>query len=129
MLNSEKIIEGIRDDAPCVYNILHEGLLPDLDTCPQNGTNYEWDQYFLDHPEVTRPTADQLLERLSEYWGVNWVVHYWQWRYAQMLETDEAINQMIAVLEENKKKLAPVMDYEYTMKIDLLKNVQEFITT
>jgi hypothetical protein len=44
-----------------------------------------------------------------------------------MIETDESINQMIAVLEENKKKLAPVMDYEYTLNIELLKNVQEFI--
>ena len=129
MLNPEQIIEHIREDAPCVYDILHEESYPIVWQYPHSDSSYTWDDYFEQNPEVSRLTALQLLNSLKEYSGDNHDTHVWSGRYAQMIETDEAINQMIAVLEENKKKLAPIMDYEYTMKIDLLKNVQEFITT
>lgn len=103
MLNSEKIITMIQEDAPCVYDILIE-------------ETYEG------------ATPDELLESLTEYSGDNHDVHYWSWRYAQMIQTDSDIQRMIAVFEENKKKLAPIMDYEYTIKISLLQNLQEFIS-
>lgn len=103
MLNSEKIINMIQEDAPVVYDILteetHEGATP-----------------------------DELLESLKEYSGDNHDVHYWSWRYAQMIQTDSDIQRMIVVFEENKQKLAPIMDYEYTIKISLLQNLQEFIS-
>ncbi len=102
MLNPTQIIEQIQNDAPCVYNILHEETSEDA-------------------------TPDKLLEALTEYDWDNHDVHYWSWRYAQMIETANAIDSMIAVFEENGKKLAPMMDYEYKIKIDLLKNLQENI--
>lgn len=128
MLNSEQIIEGIRDDAPCVYDILHEQLYePIRSSYPQSWTDYTWEDYFKIFSDQTPPTADQLLEALSEYSGDNWDVHHWSGRYTQMIETANAIESMISVFDENKKKLAPMMDYEYTIKIDLLKNLQELI--
>jgi len=82
MLNSEKIIERIREDAPCVYNILHE------ETCPIDSfanTPEEWDGFYTRNPDL-KPTPDKLLKALTEYSGDNYDVHYWEWRYAQMLE-------------------------------------------
>ena len=61
MLNSEQIIERIREDAPCVYDILHEIV---------------WEY----------PIASDMLVALTEYNLYNPDVHYWKWRYAQMLE-------------------------------------------
>ena len=85
MINSEKILEGIRDDAPAVYNILMERYhypysLTDGGTSPKE-----------------QPTADQLLEILTEYDGDNWDVHYWSGRYAQMIEHDQKNNTPIRV--------------------------------
>jgi len=71
MLNSEKILEGIRDDAPAVHDILME-------------------RYHYPSPKE-QPTADQLLEILTEYDGDNWDVHYWSGRYAQMIECENEI--------------------------------------
>jgi len=84
MLNSEKIIEGIRDDAPAVYDILleifhHPYAVP-----------YEKDR-------TDAPTADQLLEVLTEYDGDNYDVHYWSGRYAQMIEEDSKTRTPIRV--------------------------------
>lgn len=109
MLNPTQIIEQIKEDAPCVYDILRE--------C-----------YFEEIGDGSAPpTDDELLEQLAEYSGDNHDVHYWSWRYAQMTETANAIDSMIKVFENNREKLAPMMDYEYTIKIDLLKNLQENI--
>ena len=77
MLNSENIINQIHDDAPCVYDILME-------------------RYHYPSPKE-QPTADQLLEILTEYDGDNWDVHYWSGRYAQMLEQDTKNNTPIRV--------------------------------
>ena len=109
MFNSSNILALIQEDAPCVSDILRE--------C-----------YFEEIGDGSAPTTDEeLLEQLEKYSGNNHEVHYWAGRYAQMVETANAIDSMIAVFEDNRKKLAPMMDYEYTLKIDLLKNVQECI--
>ncbi len=73
MLNSEKIIEGIRDDAPAVYDILLEIF-------------YHPYAVPYEKARTDTPTADQLLEVLTEYDGDNYDVHYWSGRYAQMIE-------------------------------------------
>lgn len=86
MKTPEQIIELIREDAPCVYNILLEEMFPKLDPCPQDGTDYEWDDYFTAHPSVRRPTAEQLLTALKAYDGNNYDVHYWHGRYSQIME-------------------------------------------
>lgn len=85
MLNSEKIIEGIRDDAPVVYDILIE--------------RYHYPYSTIDGGTSPKenPTADQLLEILTEYDGDNWDVHYWSGRYAQMIEHDNQNNTPIRV--------------------------------
>ena len=109
MLTPSNIIALIQEDAPCVYDILRESYFEEIG----DGS--------------APPTDEELLEQLEKYSGDNHDVHYWSWRYAQMIETDADIQRMIAVFEDNKQKLAPVMDYEYTLKINLLQNVQEFI--
>jgi hypothetical protein len=92
-------------------------------------SKYTWDDYFAQNPEIIRPTPEQLLEVLTEYSGNNHDMHYWNGRYAQMLETDKDIDSMIELFETNRKTLAPMMEYEYDIKIDLLNNLQEFLTT
>lgn len=91
MLNSEKIIEGIRDDAPAVYDILVECYHMNHINIDAGGTVTESEPY----PKY--PTADQLIEILTEYDGDNWDVHYWSGRYAQMIEQDNKNNTPIRV--------------------------------
>lgn len=80
MLNSEKIIDIIRDDAPAVYDIL-------VECYHMNHINIDTGWRVTDSdPYSKNPTADQLLEALTEYSGDNWDVHYWSGRYAQMIE-------------------------------------------
>jgi hypothetical protein len=135
MLSPEKIIEAIQEDAPCVYDILLEEYYPSLKETypelnrgyPMSDSKYTWDDYF-EEQKIVRPTPNQLLEVLTEYSGNNHDVHYWNGRYAQILEIDKDIDSMIAVYETNRKNLAKLMDYEYGIKIDILKIVQEFLT-
>ena len=87
MLSPEKIIEQIREDAPVVYNILNELYSFPITTFLVWD---DWDKYYLDNPDK-KPTADQLLELLSEYSEDNWDVHYWSGRYAQMIECEKEI--------------------------------------
>jgi len=82
MLTPEKIIELIRDDAPCVSDILteqcmdyHQGFISE---------NPDWWGQLSGEDK-----SDLLLEQLTEYSGDNHDVHYWSGRYAQMLETPE----------------------------------------
>ncbi len=92
MLNSENIINQIHDDAPCVYDIMHELVYPSLRwNYPSSSSSYTWDDYFEQNPQLTRPTAEQLLEELRHYDGYNWDTHYWSGRYAQMIECEKEI--------------------------------------
>ena len=93
MLSPEKIIEQIREDAPVVYNILNELYSFPITTFLAWD---DWDKYYLDNPDK-KPTADHLLELLSEYSEDNWDTHYWSGRYAQMLEEDKKNNTPIRV--------------------------------
>ena len=102
MINPSNIIALIQEDAPCVYDILIEETNEDA-------------------------TPDQLLEALTEYHHDNHDVHYWSWRYTQMIEDYNTMEKMISVLEKNKQKSAPFMSEEYQHRIDAIKNVQEFI--
>lgn len=68
MLSPEKIIELIRADAPAVYDILRESYFQSIG---------DWS---------APPTADELLEQLTEYSGNNHDAHYWSGRYAYMIE-------------------------------------------
>lgn len=79
MLSLEKIIEQIQNDAPCVYNILNEIYFTQTENNKEN------------------PTADRLLEILTEYDGDNWDTHYWSGRYAQMIEHDNQNNTPIRI--------------------------------
>lgn len=109
MLNSSNILALIQEDAHCVYDILME-------------------EYFRTaENKWVFPTPDQLLDILKEYSGENYGVHYWSWRYAQMVEDYNSMEDMIRVLEENKQKFAPFMSEEYQLRINTIKNVQEFI--
>ena len=76
MLNSSNIITLIQEDAPCVYDILLEIYFTRTENNQDN------------------PTSDQLLEILTEYSGDNHDVHYWSWRYAQMIETDAILKEV-----------------------------------
>ena len=76
MLNSSNILALIQEDAPCVYDILMEEYF--------RTTENKW----------VFPTPDQLLDILKEYSGDNHDVHYWSWRYAQMIETDAIIKEV-----------------------------------
>lgn len=120
MLNSSNILTLIQEDAPCVYDILRENCMD-----YHNGfisENPDWWAQLSDDDK-----ADLLLEQLTEYSGDNHDVHYWSWRYAQMIEIYNSMEDMIRVLEENKQKFAPFMSEEYQLRIDTIKNVQEFI--
>lgn len=88
MINSSNIITLIQEDAPCVYDILHELCFPNIrsSSYPHSDSGFTWDNFFISNPEVVRPTADQLLDILKEYSGDNHDVHYWSGRYAQMIE-------------------------------------------
>ena len=90
MLNPENIIEQIREDAPCVYDILHECYFPDIRPYPQEWTDYTWDNLFEANPDIERPSADDLLEELKNYSGDNYDVHFWSGRYAQMIEQNKS---------------------------------------
>lgn len=85
MLNSQLIINQIREDAQAVYDILTELYHYQYSTI-DGGTSPKED-----------PTADQLLEILTEYDGVHHDLHYWSGRYAQMIEQDNNRNTPIRV--------------------------------
>jgi len=73
MYTPEKIIELIREDAPCVYDILTE-------QCVESRQPEIWNQISITQK------AELLLAILKDYDGDNYDTQYWSGRYAQMLE-------------------------------------------
>ena len=76
MKTPQEIIDLIREDCPCTYNILNEYHLGNFPIEIVFPHDEEWDQYYLDHPEQ-KPTHEQLLELLLDYSGDNYDTHYW----------------------------------------------------
>lgn len=85
MKTSQEIIDIIREDCPCVYDILvecyhHPYSITDGATSPKDP-----------------PTPDQLLDHLMNYDGDNYDAHYWQGRYFQMKQDNESQREPIRV--------------------------------
>lgn len=78
MKTPQEIIDMIQRDIPRVYDILNDEHISLV--CALYDTDIE---LYL------RPTPEQLLTILTEYSDDNHDVHYWAWRYAQMLDTPE----------------------------------------
>jgi hypothetical protein len=88
MQSAQQIIDKIHEDAPCVYDILHEQCFPNIrgNSYPWSDSQFTWNDFFKANPDIERPIADALLEELVNYDWDNYDVHYWHGRYSQMLE-------------------------------------------
>lgn len=87
MKTPQEIIDLIREDAPCVFDILNEEYTPSLrGYFPQSNSQYTWEDLYASRPDITPPTPQELLDMLPAYSGDNYDTHYWSGRYAQMIE-------------------------------------------
>lgn len=115
MKTPTEIIELIREDAPCVFDILNEEHRPWMyGYFPQSNSTWTWEDFYKKNPDIVPPTPDELLEILSEYSGDNYDTHYWSGRYTQMkLDAEDTIRVPLSEYDLDQLREGETFEWEF----------------